>query len=288
MATAELPRIAASTTTNPSSSTDRHESSERNRSDDEQELIDVVIRTKNSEEFLKECLQSIFREIPVRKIIIVDSGSTDRTLEIASTFDKVEIYVKPEMNLGQATKYGFEKAHTKWVAVIDSDIILRQGWFNEIRSNMKGADAVEGCRIDHYRFDFPVECGKVRYGVFGQTLVRRDPVLDIDLNLPHGEDAAIKFTFEKRGLKWKKIPNYSADHYPKIQSTTYRRTGAVFKPYAIYIPKKQQIEEGHIFRQYNMITKKQAIARLIIPPFRDAIRAFRARFWFCLAYFRIV
>lgn len=259
-----------------------------NRAQVEKNLIDVVMRTKNSDEILEQCLESILREIPVRKIIIVDAGSTDRTLEIASSFDKVEIYVKPEFNLGQATKFGFSKSITKWVAVIDSDIILREGWFKEMREHMDGADAVEGCRIDHYRFDMPVECGKLRYGVFGQTLVKREPVLNIDLNLPHGEDAAIKFTFEKNNLKWKKIANYSADHYPKIHSTTYRRTGTVFRPYAIYIPKKQQIEEGHIYRQYNMITKKQAIARLVIPPIRDAVRAFRVRFWFCLAYFRLI
>jgi glycosyltransferase involved in cell wall biosynthesis len=252
------------------------------------QLVDVIIRTRNSEEFLKECLEAIHREIPVRKIIVVDSGSTDRTLEIASSFEKVDIYVKPELNLGQATKFGFTKAQTEWVAVIDSDIILRKGWFDEMKVNLHDADAVEGCRIDHYRIEVPVECDRLRYGVFGQTLLKREPVTKMDLDLPHGEDAAIKFNFEKNGLRWKKIRNYSADHYPKIQSTTYRRTGAVFRPYAIHVPKRQQIEEGHIYRQYEMITKKQAIARLLIPPIRDAVRAFRARFWFCLAYFRIV
>ena len=283
MATAESGRTVPTT-----ASLSKLETFEHNQSNNQQEPIDVIIRTKDSEEFLKECLESILREIPVRKIIIVDSGSKDRTLEIASTFEKVEIYVKPELNLGQATKYGFTKAQTKWVAVIDSDIVLRQGWFNELKSSMGEADAVEGCRIDHYRFAMPVECSKLRYGVFGQTLLKREPVLNLDLNLPHGEDAAIKFSFEQSGLKWKKVPNYSADHYPKIQSTTYRRTGTVFRPYAIYIPKKQQIEEGHIYRQYSMITKKQAIARLVIPPIRDAVRAFRARFWFTLAYFRLI
>ena len=256
--------------------------------DSAHQLVDVIIRTRNSDEFLQQCLESVLGEIPVRKIIVVDSGSTDRTLEIASSFEKVEIYIKPELNLGQATKFGFTKAQTEWVAVIDSDIILRKGWFDEMKVSLDDSDAVEGCRIDHYRIDVPVECGKLRYGVFGQTLLKRRPVLDMDLDLPHGEDAAIKYNFEKSGLRWKKVGNYSADHYPKIQSTTYRRTGAVFRPYAIYIPKKQQIEEGHIYRQYEMITKKQAIARLVIPPFRDAVRAFRARFWFCLAYFRIV
>lgn len=253
-----------------------------------EKLIDIVMRTRDSEEFLSECLESILNEIPVRKIIIVDGGSKDRTLEIASSFDKVEIYVKPDMNLGQATRYGFSRAETDWVAVIDSDMILGKGWFADMKTHMPGADAVEGCRVEHYRFESHIECNKLRYGVFGQTIIRREPVLDINLDLPHGEDAAIKFNFEKQGLQWKKVDNYLADHYPKIQGTTYRRTGTIFRPYAIYVPKRQQIEEGHIYRQYEMITKKQAIARLVIPPFRDAFRAFRARIWFCLAYFRIV
>ena len=34
--------------------------------------IDVIIRTRNSSDLLTACLDSVFSEIPVRKIIIVD------------------------------------------------------------------------------------------------------------------------------------------------------------------------------------------------------------------------
>ena len=136
--------------------------------------MDVIIRTKNSEEFLSECLQSIYHEVPLGRIILIDAGSTDRTHQIASSFDKVDLYVKPELNLGQATKFGFSKAKTEWVAVIDSDIILQKGWFDNMKKYMDKADAVEGCRIEHYRLETRPECKKSRYGVFGQTLVRRD------------------------------------------------------------------------------------------------------------------
>ena len=44
----------------------------------ETDLIDVIVRTKNSEEFLRECLQSVIDEIPVRRIIVVDNGLTTR------------------------------------------------------------------------------------------------------------------------------------------------------------------------------------------------------------------
>ncbi|HZA07838.1 MAG TPA: glycosyltransferase family A protein, partial [Nitrososphaeraceae archaeon] len=152
----------------------------------EEELIDVVIRTKNSEEFLKECLRSIHEEIPVRRIIIVDAGSTDKTLEIASSFDKACVYVKPDLNLGQATKFGFSKAETEWVAIIDSDVILGRGWFDQMKRYMNEWDAVEGCRIDHYRFHTQIDCTKSIHGRFGQTLLKREPVLNMDLDLPFG------------------------------------------------------------------------------------------------------
>ncbi|MGC2683000.1 MAG: glycosyltransferase, partial [Candidatus Nitrosopolaris sp.] len=83
------------------------------------DLIDVIVRTRNSEKMLRECLQSVLDDVPVRRIIIVDNGSTDKTIEIASSFEKVDIYKKPNLNLGQATKYGFSVAETEWVAVID-------------------------------------------------------------------------------------------------------------------------------------------------------------------------
>jgi glycosyltransferase involved in cell wall biosynthesis len=92
------------------------------------EQVDVMVRTKNSERLLRECLESIFAEIPVRRIIVVDAGSTDQTKEIKLSYQNVDFHMKPDLNLGQATKFGFSKAETEWVAVIDSDIVLRKDW----------------------------------------------------------------------------------------------------------------------------------------------------------------
>jgi glycosyltransferase involved in cell wall biosynthesis len=254
----------------------------------EENLIDVIIRTRNSEEFLRECLQSVLDDVPVRKIIIVDNGSTDKTIEIASSFEKVDIYKKPDLNLGQATKYGFSIAETEWVAVIDSDIVLRKGWYENMRGYMDGSDAVEGSRIDHYRFDLPNDSTKSYFGRFGQTLLRRKPVLNLDLNLPFGEDAAISYNFKKLGMRWKKVRNYLANHYPKIEGYTIRRTGVVLRIEQVYVPKNVQIEEGRIAQRYDMISKRQAFERLTKLPLYDAYRTFKKNFWFCLAFFKII
>jgi glycosyltransferase involved in cell wall biosynthesis len=252
--------------------------------------MDVIIRTKNSDQYIGKCLESVFREIPVRRVIIVDAGSTDRTLEITSSFENVDIYVKPELNIGQATKYGFTIAKTEWIVCIDSDIVLRKGWFDGMKQYMNNADAVEGGRIDHYNFNVKLDTSKIWHGRISQTILKRKPVLDFDLDVPFGEDTIMKINFEKMGKKWKKVPNFLADHYFTIDNMTHRRTGTIFRPepHSIYIPKKYQIEEGHIARKYNTVTKKQAIKRLVVVPIYEAYWSFKKSFWFCMAYFKLI
>ena len=88
----------------------------------------------------------------------------------------------------------------------------------------------------------------------------------------------------------KKIPNSVADHYTKFNNTTHLRTGMIFRPepQIIHISKKLQIEQGHIFREYDTLTKKEVLKRLVVVPIYEAYWAFKKNLWFCLAYFRII
>jgi glycosyltransferase involved in cell wall biosynthesis len=258
-------------------------------------LIDVIVRTKNSESLLRECLESICTEIPVRRIIMVDAGSTDQTNVIASSYGNVDFHVKPDLNLGQATQFGFCKAQTEWVAVIDSDIILRKGWFDDMKKYMDDNDAVEGCRIDHYSFDrcrltIHIDTTKSNYGTFGQTLLKREPILHMDMHVPFGEDTIAKFNFDKEGKRWKKVPNFLADHFPRVESGKHCRTGLIFRPepHVIHIPKNVQIQQGFIARKCSLLTKRQVIKRILLPPIYEAYWAFKKNFWFTLSYFRLI
>jgi glycosyltransferase involved in cell wall biosynthesis len=254
-----------------------------------QGLIDGVVRTKNSQEFLKECLEAILAEIPIRRIIIVDAGSTDRTNEIALSYDKVEFYSCPDLNLGQATKYGLSMAQTEWVAIIDSDVVLRKGWFENMKKYMQEADAVEGSRIDHYFFNVKRDTIP-NIGWLGHTLIKKGPILHMDLDTQFGEDTVVKFNFDKEGKIWKKISNSVADHYTKIDNTKHIRTGMIFRPepQVINVPKDVQIQQGHIVRKCHALTKKQAIKILLLVPIYEAYWAFKKNFWFTLAYFRLI
>ena len=57
--------------------------------------VDVVLITKNSATHtpvFEKCLRSVYREVPVERLIVVDDFSTDSTLKILEKFPRVEVH----------------------------------------------------------------------------------------------------------------------------------------------------------------------------------------------------
>jgi len=86
-------------------------------------MVSFCIPTLNNQRTLEKCLQSIVnQDYPRIEIVIVDGGSTDRTLEIAKRYtDKV--FHDPG-RLGSARQMSVEKSSGKVLALFDSDIII--------------------------------------------------------------------------------------------------------------------------------------------------------------------
>jgi rhamnosyltransferase len=77
--------------------------------------VSVVIRAKNEERFIGECLDAIVdpAALKPRSIVVVDSGSTDGTLDIVRSFPVDLVQIRPEeftygyaLNLGAAVSGG--------------------------------------------------------------------------------------------------------------------------------------------------------------------------------------
>ena len=89
--------------------------------------ITAIVRTKNSEKTLGKCLKSISSQtIKVKEIIIVDSGSSDKTLEIAKQYNcKIIFYPKEiEFNYSKSLNIGIQEVTSNLVFVISSHIEL--------------------------------------------------------------------------------------------------------------------------------------------------------------------
>ena len=99
--------------------------------------LSVIVCTKNSGETLKKCLKSIFKSsLKPFEVLIVDGLSTDGTIEIAKQFS-VKIYYDNKKGVGFARKIGVEKAHGKFIAMIDSDSRIPPNWFERMLRNFE-------------------------------------------------------------------------------------------------------------------------------------------------------
>jgi glycosyltransferase involved in cell wall biosynthesis len=98
--------------------------------------VDVVMLTRNSERWLSECLKSVYENVPVNRLIVIDGHSTDRTREILGKFNKAYGNVKiitQNGSRGEARAKGIREVTTEWFMFVDSDVVLCKDWFEKIR-----------------------------------------------------------------------------------------------------------------------------------------------------------
>src|SRR4030067_3186658 len=96
--------------------------------------VDVVLLTKNSEKRLRECLKSIYRNVPVTHLIVVDGYSTDKTLEIVREFQKQHgnvLVMQDRGNRASARQMGLRRGGEGWVMFFEMGRILLWGLFQK-------------------------------------------------------------------------------------------------------------------------------------------------------------
>ena len=95
------------------------------------ELITIVVPVKNEERNLPECLENVKA---FEHVILVDSGSSDRTLEIAAEFGREVVQFKwngefPKKRNWLLRNYKFK---TPWVMFLDADERLTPEFCDEL------------------------------------------------------------------------------------------------------------------------------------------------------------
>ena len=93
--------------------------------------ISCYIRTLNEERLIGEVLAAAKRLTD--DVIILDSGSTDKTLDIAKNLD-ARIIQQHWLGNGKQKRIGEDAAKHNWVLDIDADEILSDGLTDEIRA----------------------------------------------------------------------------------------------------------------------------------------------------------
>ena len=93
--------------------------------------LSVIVITKNEEAVIRRCLESVQW---AGELIVMDSGSTDRTLEIAAELN-AKIHVNPDWRgPGPQRSRAIAHATKDWVLALDADEWVTPGLRDEIRA----------------------------------------------------------------------------------------------------------------------------------------------------------
>ncbi|MEM2917733.1 MAG: glycosyltransferase family 2 protein [Candidatus Bathyarchaeia archaeon] len=177
--------------------------------------VDVVVLTKNSGRVLEGCLNSVYKNIPVNRLIIVDGFSTDSTLKIVEKFSEKYgnvVLLMDDGSRGSARMKGIKEVKTEWFVFVDSDVVLCDKWFEKAKSfvadgvgGVWGIEIWEGIQNPVVLKLFLKTTWKI-FNLRGGThdlLVRREVLEDIKIprNLHVFEDTFIKDWIEKKGYR---------------------------------------------------------------------------------------
>lgn len=191
------------------------------------ESVDVVLLTKNSQKVLEKCLTSVYQNVPINQLIVVDGYSTDKTLDILSRFNQKYHNVKITYDKGTratAREQGIQQVKTDWFMFIDSDVVVCKNWYQKALKHLdKTAGGVWGIEVwstiqSEAMLKMFLRVTRKIFDLRGgthDTLIRTELVRDIVIpkNLHVFEDAFIKDWIAKKGYKIVAAYNPYCIHY---------------------------------------------------------------------------
>lgn len=141
--------------------------------------ISAVIITKNEEANIGRCLNSLGW---VDEIVVVDSGSTDKTIEICKEYN-CQIVISEWLGFGRTKRLAVDSATNNWILSIDSDEEVTpelENTIKEILANpksdghrVKRSSFYLGKMIKHcgWNSDYPLRLFNREYGNFNDKEV---------------------------------------------------------------------------------------------------------------------
>ncbi len=131
--------------------------------------VSLCMIVKNEEMHLARCLESVAELVD--EIIIVDTGSTDRTVELAFRYTS-KVYSHPwKDDFSDARNYSFSKASMDYCMWMDADDILEESdkdKFVQLKRSLSSDIDIVMMRY-HTSFD---EAGKPSFSYFRERWIR--------------------------------------------------------------------------------------------------------------------
>lgn len=166
--------------------------------------ISACLIAKNEEKNIARCIES-FKDA-ADEIVLVDTGSTDRTVEIAMSYGAKVFYYPWDNNFSNARNHALKRAHGDWVIFLDADEYFADGTGTNIKRilamiHQKNDINSVLCKCSH----IDVISKKVKNTDFHIRIFRNSPTMrylgNIHESLSTGGKPLKMYTVSERDLK---------------------------------------------------------------------------------------
>src|SRR3972149_2724614 len=119
--------------------------------------LSLVIPVFNEEDYLGICLGAVAGQTMMPdEVILVDNGSTDKTLATAQQYPFVKVLHENRRGVLFARTKGFSAAKSKLIGGMDADTILPPRWVENIKQSFAdGSYAAVTGPVNYYDMPFP-------------------------------------------------------------------------------------------------------------------------------------
>lgn len=227
--------------------------------------ISVTVLTKNSEKYLKEVLDSLkdFDEV-----LIIDSGSSDNTLQIASDYPNTRCHVTDFPGFGPQHNRAVDMAKHDWILSIDSDEVVTSELVQEFKSETLEEGTVYSFpRKNFYNGRWIRWCGwhpDVQYRLFHRRKTRftdaqvHEAVMTAGMKIRQLSSPIVHYSYASTAEFLQKMQHYSdlfaKDFQGKRKSSLFKAIShGFFAFFKSYILKRGFLggAEGFIISVYN-------------------------------------
>ncbi len=119
--------------------------------------VSAVVCNYNGEAYLEECLRSVLAQEGLDEVIVVDDGSSDRSVALVrERFPSVEV-IELGRNRGPcaARNAGMRAAARRWVLAVDNDAVLEPGVLARLRAALEQRPDCIVAQVRSVLFDDP-------------------------------------------------------------------------------------------------------------------------------------
>ena len=107
-----------------------------------EDQISVIVSVYNTEQYLAQCIQSILKQTYQNlELILVDDGSTDRSLAICTHYQeldsRVRVFHQSNQGVSKARNYGMDVAAGNFITFVDSDDYVLPNYLEELFEALK-------------------------------------------------------------------------------------------------------------------------------------------------------